>query len=1759
MSILDTLPNQPDQIDSVGEIPGGDPPRTLLDRAASLNIGKPPTIQAPDGVDPRALQALLSTIRSTESSLEDNAYSMLFGGDEFTNRDTHPNIRKTFQDRSGNEGITTAAGAYQITKGTFDDFAERTGITGFSSADQDKLAIAILEDTGAIDALKAGDYEAALAAAGKRWVGVGGRLANDSNQYSESFDRSLKRFNGFLNGEEDMPDAIAQAGSSLRQASTSRGTLRGQLFSDINPDKFAPYMLGIDLTQDVHEVRAQNQSNWEQFGHGLVRTPFNMVLGVAEGAGYLLDMEAVGKTLALGTLGRPQYHNWLSDLAKSGKEGMNESLPIYREQASKVWNPGDGAWWMDHGFSLVESIGSFFVLGAGLAAGTSRLAAGVANLANMMAKGTNIARGGAQIATAGGLAYVEGAMEGTEVFDQVYQLGLDQGMTDTVARAHAADAAANTVRINTFVNTGLNMTGAMAFFRPMRSQSALKQAGLSMNPGEAMGAYLARLKDSPARGMLHTLLRDAGREAPQEALEEVVNEISRAEGLFKGEQALGGTDTRDLVTRIVDIILTPEAALAATLGAIGGAGQALVTGLAPSMRLKEGDGSKSGALYKRIQTRGSRDHAAIMEAQTATRNELINVIEGHMDARKRMQEASETGDIVKYRKAQDDLFDTITEQRIISGMEEQLMATYEEIEKMSEEDAQSAGFDTNPESDSYYKKISGDRIQKTKKLVSRWNEIQDTYNFNTDEHLSRLPYFIFGSEVKVESLKEQIKEHKKIRQQIVDAQAEVSTFGDNEWMTFSNLLQQQEQSNAFEKQMVEQQKKIESVKRLAKTEPGRKKLIQQYNTYDIDSIVSSMEDAYNNLGRQQTEINQEFQQLNKDIVEQGGAEVFRQWVGQNQMYKEALERVSANEAAAQSDLTEISTSLNKVLSNKGRKKFSAAFNKELDRLQQIQKERVKEEIRSAETLQELEQLSKQVDREGTPVDVMDELERQNAKLFNQELKEERDRARELGKIQGEQEDLEAKLGVNQERFNRRPFEDQVEREMTLQMLLDINNTADLHDAYINISQAFDLDDDFKKTMALRIKQLSVRNRQTPTTKEDGDAALDLDDSASKTEKPVANQYRSFDDLDEDIDQREEDTPEKAPNGKPMVDGRLIVPAAHAMAHKTKAHAEKVRMVDGKPVFTKVDVDDTLSSNLIPETLDHRHLQPGDEVIFEEDTEFVHPTTGITYAELAEGPDAWRRVPLKVVYHGKTVGWLHDMDWVERNENGEPINVAKSTTNDPKNWQNQIKKLESLRKKVLSEGSIETIVAHHGIGQLNHSYARDESGEIIRDKFERPIKERRRVQDNMGSDVRFIVSRNGQFFEGKDPSKKEIVNENVFPSGQPGVLVPTSSTRDGKQLWMAIPLWLPTLSDYRSEMSSDIFELIRAFHGPESQEEVDQLSDVLDTQFGNDVKLLSQQLGQLFHSANFKASDVKNPKENSKKVFFHVGEDTGDVKIARHAAANGGGIIYTTNPRQASERSNHRFIFELAADGSLLYQQEVEEMIGDVFIDMKFRKANLSSTNIRLITYRGGKWASSMIPYNEFLRNSFQTTVKGDLIADDKWTYFSQPNIIFENPERSPAKQVAKARPQVPETTEETMSFETVDPVVVVLLQEDKITLANIFEAIENRPFNISLQEQLVKTGLITQADLDEAKGLVDAERSAEGETGPKVAAGLNEFLMSDEELSASEDAQGVTQSQEEADIARNDSPFFNYPSVTGIQTLSEQMQADGDIRVTCKV
>lgn len=131
-------------------------------------------------------QAFLQAIRKAEGTDGDRGYQTLFGYRYFDDYSDHPRSPAQFTDSQGVRKWTSAAGAYQImaisplpgggsTKvDTWDKISAKLGLVDFTPASQDAAALGLIDEKGALNDVRAGRFDTAIAKVRKVWASLPG-------------------------------------------------------------------------------------------------------------------------------------------------------------------------------------------------------------------------------------------------------------------------------------------------------------------------------------------------------------------------------------------------------------------------------------------------------------------------------------------------------------------------------------------------------------------------------------------------------------------------------------------------------------------------------------------------------------------------------------------------------------------------------------------------------------------------------------------------------------------------------------------------------------------------------------------------------------------------------------------------------------------------------------------------------------------------------------------------------------------------------------------------------------------------------------------------------------------------------------------------------------------------------------------------------------------------------------------------------------------------------------------------------------------------------------------------------------------------------------------------------------------------------------------------------------------------------------------------------------------------------------------------
>ena len=131
---------------------------------------------------------------------------------------------------------------------------------------------------------------------------------------------------------------------------------------DLNLDNLTKYEDYVDLEgknvvrENINKLRAENQGNFRQFVYGTAGGVGKGALHAVAGAANLLDFEAhINQAQGI----NDTEPNFISELMNEGVIKIGETMPIYQEDPSKVFDASDGASYFKAWEGLVDSAVQF--------------------------------------------------------------------------------------------------------------------------------------------------------------------------------------------------------------------------------------------------------------------------------------------------------------------------------------------------------------------------------------------------------------------------------------------------------------------------------------------------------------------------------------------------------------------------------------------------------------------------------------------------------------------------------------------------------------------------------------------------------------------------------------------------------------------------------------------------------------------------------------------------------------------------------------------------------------------------------------------------------------------------------------------------------------------------------------------------------------------------------------------------------------------------------------------------------------------------------------------------------------------------------------------------------------------------------------------------------------------------------------------------------------------------------------------------------
>lgn len=379
------------------------------------------------------------------------------------------------------------------------------------------------------------------------------------------------------NMEEESPKSIFQKNKLARQSANARiGSKQDRTASvaDLGLDKLSKYEDYIDLSkvnlirQDVNTMRAKEQSGIAQGFNAVVGGVTSGLATAVEDLSYIADFDNHLKALN----GQDTWEkNWLAESMGKLKQGIDETLPIYRESVDTFdWD--DPAFYWSSFKGIIDSAVGFGLPGGIIAKGVSSgmKAARLTKLIELATKGSSAAVNVGEALGAGIIQnYAEGKIMGIETYENTYDNLIKKGVSEEEAKKYAGQAA-DEMLLN---NRAMILTDAFSLYGLTKGlkgaqRSILKEKGFRNRVKDFGSSVVAPNADN-------VVLQGA-----KEAGEEIVQNVIQMEAQYKAEKAAGinvSDRPENTLDRLIGFATSDQALLEGMMGFFGGGPQRILS------------------------------------------------------------------------------------------------------------------------------------------------------------------------------------------------------------------------------------------------------------------------------------------------------------------------------------------------------------------------------------------------------------------------------------------------------------------------------------------------------------------------------------------------------------------------------------------------------------------------------------------------------------------------------------------------------------------------------------------------------------------------------------------------------------------------------------------------------------------------------------------------------------------------------------------------------------------------------------------------------------------------------------------------------------------------------------------------------------------------------------------------------------------------------------------------------------------------------
>lgn len=331
------------------------------------------------------VQNYLHMISSAEGTADaGNPYAVGFGGTNIDDLSQHPGTRHTFTQTDGTQNVTTAAGAYQFIKPTWDGIQKVLKLPDFGPRSQDLGAVYLLNQNGSLQDVMDGNYQVALEKDGKTWASLPTSTAAQQHRSSDFISRTLsgggekgseldavsapKLFDAFQRAQAAQDTDVMQQLSAALTPRLQQGLQAAQASKDTEAmSQFQDMLTTLGQQPKQPQGQPAHPSMWEKIGNAVthpvdtatvvasalkdgavevgnrfVEHPLKTIDDWVRGAADNLTFGAADKLAALAD-SAIKGTAYKDELAKQRQQDQAGGAAFHAGQLSSVFLPGAGS------------------------------------------------------------------------------------------------------------------------------------------------------------------------------------------------------------------------------------------------------------------------------------------------------------------------------------------------------------------------------------------------------------------------------------------------------------------------------------------------------------------------------------------------------------------------------------------------------------------------------------------------------------------------------------------------------------------------------------------------------------------------------------------------------------------------------------------------------------------------------------------------------------------------------------------------------------------------------------------------------------------------------------------------------------------------------------------------------------------------------------------------------------------------------------------------------------------------------------------------------------------------------------------------------------------------------------------------------------------------------------------------------------------------------------------------------------------------